>query len=181
MSLEEDSKGRNWRPHRDPTGRFSTGVPSFDELLGGGFRHGGVVLVNADVTIGPEDLHGLLTPTWLNFLLQSRGLLAVLPARQSPEGFRKLLLEHTTRRLFDSRVRVIEYVGEGGPHAPYIVHAKHSLDPPSKKGREEAMVLMSRAERAVRGARGRPYVEYSALETLETLVGSEMYSRMVRV
>lgn len=167
-----------WHPRTDPEGRFSTGIPDFDRLLDGGPRRGSIALFSPDGSIGTPDLHLLLTPIWLNFLHQSRGILAILPARESPGGFREDLLRFTTRRLFDSRVRVVDYVGEAEP-APYVVPLVESIRARSTpKDTRIAMERMEGAERAVRGARGRPILEWNALEVLETLVGIERASKM---
>ena len=171
-------EGHRWEPLTDPEGRFSTGIPDFDRVLEGGPRRGSFALFNVDSSVGTSELHLLLTPIWLNFLHRSRGILAILPARESPKGFRQSLLRYTTRRLFDSRVRVIDYVGEADP-APYVVPLMESVRTKhSEKDTRVAMDRMVGAEKAVRGARGRPFLEMNALEVMETLVGSEHASKM---
>ncbi len=160
----------SWEPTPDPEGRFSTGIRDLDRLLGGGFPRGSFSLFLVDPSVTTEDLHLLFTPTWLNFLYRSRGLLAVLPARESPREFRQSLLPVVSRRLFDSRVRVVEYVGEGDP-APYVV-SLHQVP------REAAIRKMVEAEKAVRGAVSKPFIEFTSLEVLETLMGAETASKM---
>jgi len=159
-----------WAPIQDPADTFSTGIPDFDRLMGGGYPRGSFALFLLDPSITTEDLHLLLTPAWLNFLYQSRGLLAVLPARESSKGFRQAMLSSVSRRRFDSRVRIVEYVGEGEA-APYVV-GLHQLP------KDAAMAKMVEAEKAVRGAGSKPYIEYTALEVLETLFGVQTASKM---
>lgn len=161
-----------WLPLANPTGRYSSGISDLDRLLGGGFAQGSFALFELDDLATTEELDLLFAPLWLNFLHHSRGIIAVLPARDSPQAFRGRMLRYTTRRRFDSRVRVIDYVGEGDAE-PYVV----SLVP--LKEAERAMKKMAAAERAAQGARGRSFLEFNAFETIETVAGPETASRMV--
>ena len=175
------SKTAEWEPIADPDGKFSSGIADLDRLLGGGFRRGSFSLYTLDGTFSLEELHLLFTPTWLNFLYQSRGLLAVLPAQESPSGFRARLLEHVSRRRFDSRVRIVDYVGEDD-EAPYVTSLRGSWpEGPGTKvaaRRTKSIAQMNAAEKAVQGARGRPYIELIALEIMESIAGPEKASRM---
>jgi gas vesicle operon resressor len=171
-----------WKPIRDPEDRYSTGIPDFDRLLGGGFQRGSMALFDLDETVGREEIDLLLFPTFLNLLYQSRGIIAVLPTRDSPHGFRSRLTRFVTRRRFDSRVRVIDYVGEDeGP--PYVVNLK-SMREDAKgraggpKEREKAMAKMEAAERAVQGNRKKSFLELNAFEVLDMLVGAEKATQM---
>jgi hypothetical protein len=161
-------KPAEWRPVPDSEGHYSTGIPDFDRLLGGGFRRGSYALYTIDETVGTEDLDLLLFPTFLNVLYQSRGIIAMLPSRDSPHDFRTRLTRYVTRRRFDSRVRIPEYVGEDeGP--PYVV----SLDISGPKARDRATAKMVEAEKAVRGGRKKSFLEFTAFEIFDTLMGSE--------
>ena len=60
-----------WRPVTDPERFYSTGIPDFDHLLGGGFRRGSFNAFEIDVNVGIDDYYMLFTPTFLNFLTQS--------------------------------------------------------------------------------------------------------------
>ncbi len=172
-----------WTPIPDPADRFSTGVPDFDRLLGGGFGRGTMALFLLDETVRREDLDLLLFPPLLNMLYHSRGIIAVLPARDSPHDFRARLTRYVTRRRFDSRVRVMDYVGEDeGP--PYVV----TLGEGSPLGNDErrknprvrraALAKVVTAEREAQGGRGKPFVELVAFEVFETLMGAETALRL---
>jgi gas vesicle operon resressor len=171
-----------WKPTPDPEGHFSTGIVDFDRLLGGGFERGSFALFSMDESVGLEDLDLLLFPTFLNMLYHSRGIIAVLPARDSPHGFRTRLTRHVTRRRFDSRVRIVDYVGEdGGP--PYVVNLTKSGQPPDKalqgeKARKAAIAKMEEAERVVQGGRKKPYLEFTSFEVFETLLGVDTALKM---
>ena len=167
------NKAAGWNPIPDPEGRYSTGIADFDRLLDGGFQRGSYVLYDIDETVTTEDLDLLLFPTFLNALYQSRGLIAMLPSRDSPHDFRARLTRYVTRRRFDSRVRIPEYVGEDkGP--PYVV----SLDINGPKARAKATAKMVAAEKAVQGGRKKSWLEFTAFEIFDTLMGSEAATKL---
>ena len=161
----------------DVEGRFSTGIPDLDRLLEGGVPAGATVLFSTDETVGLDDLDLLLFPAFLNSLYQSRGIMAVLPARDSPGRFREPLTRSVSRRRFDSRVRICDYVGEDEGR-PYVVALAQDRAPtldakPSPRSRKAAIAKVVAGEKAVQGNRGRAFVEYNAFEVFDTLLGSE--------
>ena len=175
-------KASGWKPIPDPEGRYSTGIIDFDRRLGGGLARGSLALFAMDETVGLEDLDLLLFPTFLNFLYQSRGMMAVLPSRDSPHGFRGRITRFVTRRRFDSRVRVIDYIGEDeGP--PYVVNLnshrglpdRHATTPTERK---VAVAKMEEAERVVQGGRKKTFLEVTAFEVFETLLGVDKALQM---
>lgn len=176
-------KGENeadgWEPMPDSDERFSSGIADFDRLLGGGFRRGSMALFAVDETVELGDLDLLLVPTYLNFLYQSRGMIAVLPSRDSPHRFRSRLTRHVTRRRFDSRVRIVDYAGED-EGLSYVVNIRAPLDGPSSdpKVRDRAIAQMVAAEKAVRGSRKKPFLELTSMEVFDTLLGTETALRM---
>ena len=178
-----DLKPRGWKPIPDPDGRYSSGIADFDRLLGGGFRRGSLALMTTDETVTTEDLDLLLFPTFLNTLYHSRGIMAILPARDSPRGFRSRLTRYVTRRRFDSRVRIMDYVGEDeGP--PYVVTLKSNRPeatghpPATEKEKMAAIAKVVKAEAAVQGSRHKTFLELTAFETFETLMGADPALRM---
>lgn len=184
--MREPGNGRSepagWKPIQDPDSLYSSGIPDFDRLLGGGFSRGSLALFSLDETVGLEDLDLLLFPTFLNFLYQSRGILAVLPARDSPHGFRSRLTRFATRRRFDSRVRVLDYVGED-EGLSYVVYLESTQSNPhpkasARKEKERAIAKVVAAERVVQGGRKNPFIELVAFEVLDTLVGTEKALQM---
>jgi hypothetical protein len=163
-----------WTPIPDPEGRYSTGIPDFDRLLGGGLRRGSTTLFSMDETVGLEDLDLLLFPTFLNNLHHSRGMIAVLPSRDSPADFRARLTRYVTRRRFDTRVRICDYVGED-EGTPYVVnlHWYARRLKPDPKAEKAALAKMVEAERVIRGERKKSFLELTAFEVFETLMGAE--------
>jgi hypothetical protein len=175
-------KPNGWTPTTDSEGRYSTGIPDFDRLLGGGFQRGSLALFTLDETVGLDDLDLLLFPTFLNNLYQSRGMIAMLPSRDSPHDFRARLTRFVTRRRFDTRVRVVDYVGED-LGSPYVVNLNtRGLEPRrdgrSAKERQVALAKMVEAERVVQGNRRKPFLELTAFEVFETLMGADQATRI---
>jgi hypothetical protein len=179
---KEAAGAEGWTPLPDPEDRYSTGITDFDRLLGGGFPRGSMALFGTDETVGTEDLDLLLLPTFLNLLYQSRGIVAVLPSRDSPHDFRRRLTQYVTRRRFDSRVRVVDYVGEDeGP--PYVVNLRMHPDHQKRSGKpasseQAGFAKMVQAEKAAQGNRKRSFLELHAFEVLNMLVGAEQATQM---
>ncbi len=159
-----------WRPEADPERYYSTGIPDFDRLLDGGFRRGSFNAFEIDVNVGIDDYYMLFTPTFLNFLSQSRGIIAVLAAGESYEKLRDTLVRHTPPNVFDQRVRIVDYTASETEET-YIVPMAHY-------GRDEAMQAMVVAEKAARGPQQRPFLEYTSFDTLESLMGDQVAIRM---
>ncbi|HTW56178.1 MAG TPA: gas vesicle protein GvpD P-loop domain-containing protein [Thermoplasmata archaeon] len=159
-----------WKPVSDGEKFYSTGIPDFDELLGGGFRRGSFNAFEVDVNVGIDDYYTLFAPTFLNFLAQGRGILAVLAAGESPQKLRDTLIRHVPSNVFDTRVRIPDYTVDG-TEDPYIL-------PMGRFGREEAMRAMVTAEKAVMGPDRKPFVEYQAFDTFESLMGDQVAIRM---
>ncbi len=171
-----------WNAVRDPEQQFSSGIPDFDRILGGGFRRGSLALYRMESSVSRDDVDLLVFPTVLNMLYHSRGVIAVLPSRDSPREFRSRLTRFVTRRRFDSRVRVIDYVGEDrGPK--YVVNlASASAEPfgrpKSKQALRADFSKMEGAEKAAQGHRRRPFLELYSFEVVDTLMGSEHALKM---
>ena len=153
-------------------------------MLGGGLPRGGLALFEVDHSVSPSDRALLLTPTLLNFLYQSRGVLAVLSSRESPAGFRADLTRWVSRRRFDTRVRVVVYAGGEDAETPYVVDLSKGLgnQGPRKEGStargRKHMAMMVTAEKAVKGARAKPFVEMVSFEIADMLFGSDVAGRM---
>ncbi len=173
---------KGWKPIPDPEGCYSTGIADLDRLLGGGFHRGSTALLSMDESVGVADLDLLLFPTFLNILYQSRGIVAILPSRDSPHDFRARLTRFVTRRRFDSRVRICDYAGED-EGSPYVVSLNSGGWGPkgrsrSPKEKERALAKMVDAEKAVRGSRKKTFLELTAFEVFDTLIGSEEATRL---
>ena len=162
--------GQPWHPVSDSEGVYSTGVPDFDALLGGGFRRGSFNAFEVDVNVGIDDYYMLFTPTFLNFLGHSRGIIAVLAAGESPGKLRETLTRHVPSHVFDTRVRIADYTARETEES-YIV-------PMAGYGRDEAVRAMTTAEKSARGPEQKPFLEYTAFDTFESLMGDQVAIRM---
>ncbi len=159
-----------WKPFPDPERYYSTGIPDFDTLLGGGFRRGSFNAFEVDVNVGIDDYYMLFMPTFLNFLSQGRGMIAVLAAGESPDKLRDALVRHISPNQFDTRVRIADYTAQE-TEDPYIL-------PMARYNREEAIKAMVSAEKAVAGPDRKPFMEYTAFDTFESLMGDQVAIRM---
>ncbi len=160
----------SWTPFPDPERFYSTGIPDFDRLLGGGLRRGSFNAFEVDVNVGIDDYYMLFTPTFLNFLAQGRGMIGVLAAGESPEKLRESLIRYVQPNHFDTRVRIPDYtIAE--TEDPYIL-------PMARYGRDEALRAMVTAEKAAAGPDRKPFIEYMAFDTFESLMGDQVAIRM---
>lgn len=164
------SSSQGWSPVPDPERFYSTGIPDFDHLLGGGYRRGSFNAFEIDVNVGIDDYYMLFLPTFLNFLTHSRGMIAILAAGESHDKLRGSITHNTPAHLFDTRVRIADYTASETEES-YIV-------PMARFGRDEAMKAMVAAERAARGPEQKPILEYTAFDTLESLMGDQAAIRM---
>ncbi|MCI4334700.1 MAG: hypothetical protein L3K04_03620 [Thermoplasmata archaeon] len=164
------SPSQGWSPVPDPERFYSTGIPDFDHLLGGGYRRGSFNAFEIDVNVGIDDYYMLFLPTFLNFLTHSRGMIAILAAGESHDKLRSSITHNTPAHLFDTRVRIADYTASETEES-YIV-------PMARFGRDEAMKAMVAAERAARGPEQKPILEYTAFDTLESLMGDQAAIRM---
>jgi hypothetical protein len=164
------SQPQLWRPVADAERHYSTGIPDFDQLLGGGYRRGSFNAFEIDVNVGIDDYYMLFLPTFLNFLTQSRGMIAILAAGESHEKLRESIAKSSPPHLFDTRVRIADYTASETEQT-YIV-------PMARFGRDEAMRAMVTAEKAARGPEQKPILEYTAFDTLESLMGDQAAIRM---
>ena len=159
-----------WKPLPDPERYYSTGIPDFDALLGGGLRRGSFNAFEVDVNVGIDDYYLLFAPAFLNFLSQGRGIIAVLAAGDSPQRLRETLVRHVPPAQFDTRVRVPDYTANE-TEEPYIL-------PMARFGRDESLRAMVGAEKAVAGPDRKPFIEYMGFDTFESLMGDQVAIRM---
>jgi len=66
-----------FRPRPDPEGYFSTGSRDLDEVLGGGYPRGSLVLIEVDGRVSIPQYQLVMAPTVSNFKAQGRGVLIV--------------------------------------------------------------------------------------------------------
>ncbi|MEM2153249.1 MAG: ATPase domain-containing protein [Candidatus Bathyarchaeia archaeon] len=71
---------RRFEPQPDTEEYFSTGSPSLDEIIGGGYPRGSTVLLELDPRITTLQYYLVLAPTAYNFAAQGRGII-IIPTR----------------------------------------------------------------------------------------------------
>jgi KaiC/GvpD/RAD55 family RecA-like ATPase len=103
---------RRFEPMPDSSTRFSTGIKDLDEILGGGYPKGSMVLVEVDEKASMRYDYVIL-PTMWNFLAQSRGVFIIPPPgveyttirdafalggfkEEEVEGFVRIFIRETT-------------------------------------------------------------------------------------
>ncbi|HEV2315972.1 MAG TPA: gas vesicle protein GvpD P-loop domain-containing protein [Thermoplasmata archaeon] len=164
------TEAQSWHTVGDSERYYSTGIPDFDALLGGGYKKGSFNAFEIDVNVGIDDYYMLFLPTFLNFLTQGRGIIAILAAGESHEKLRESITHNSPPHLFDTRVRIADYTASETEET-YIV-------PMARFGRDDALRAMVTAEKAARGPEQKPILEYTAFDTLESLMGDQAAIRM---
>jgi len=96
-----ESFGRKHRfnPIPDTPEYFSTGNRNLDDVLGGGYRKGSMVLVEVDGKISYSQVNRLIAPTVANFLSLGRGVMVIPPGGVDVTYIVKTLTEDYGLRL----------------------------------------------------------------------------------
>ncbi len=159
-----------WVPTHDPQGRYSTGTPPLDALLGGGFPKGSTVALDLSARVRTEQTDLVRLPLIANFLALGRGLLAVLSREETPASFRERALRYVPPGKFDARVRIPDYDSRVA-REPFLLPMVHS-------DREEAQRALLTAERAIRGGNAQTtYLDLTTFDTLEVLQGPDLAAK----
>jgi KaiC/GvpD/RAD55 family RecA-like ATPase len=158
---------QSWKPYPDTVRHFSTGIPSFDAILGGGYVKGSYNAFDIDVNVSIDDYYLLFVPTILNFLTQGRGLMGILAGGEYPAHLRSSVVAHIPPAMFDNRVRIIDYTATETT-ASYVLPMGRVRD------RSDAQKALEKLERIVSGGPEKtPYIEYTAFDTLEYQLGDQ--------
>lgn len=70
-------KPQRFKPQPDTQDFYSTGAPSLDEMLGGGYPRGAPVLIEIGEGVSTLQYHLLAVPTAWNFIAQRRGVIVI--------------------------------------------------------------------------------------------------------
>ncbi|MEM2327017.1 MAG: ATPase domain-containing protein [Candidatus Bathyarchaeia archaeon] len=70
-------KPRRFEPQPDTEKYFSTGSPDLDNMLGGGYPKGSLVLIEIDEHVSTEQYHLIVFPTASNFAKHGRGIIVI--------------------------------------------------------------------------------------------------------
>lgn len=111
-----------WQPVHGARGRFSTGSPSLDALLGGGLGMGTVMVIEIEPVVPVVVSHVLMNPV-LDFLAGGRGVIVSMNAGvNSPLLSKKDLMMFLDPDVINKRLRVVEEnASQHGDARPYVV------------------------------------------------------------
>ncbi|MFH0816537.1 MAG: gas vesicle protein GvpD P-loop domain-containing protein [Methanobacteriota archaeon] len=161
-------KAGTWQVVADPAGHYSTGIADLDALLGGGYAVGSYNVLEVDENVSSEEYYMVVRPILLNFMSQQKGIVAVLTGGDHADAMRKDLTRFIPAEQFDKYVRIADYFQQR-TDMPYVM----ALARP----KEEAFKIWKQNLEHLRGAEGRPIIDYAGFDTLEYLQGGEVAIR----
>ncbi|MCS7140523.1 MAG: AAA family ATPase [Candidatus Nezhaarchaeota archaeon] len=101
---------------------FSTGSPSLDEILEGGYPRGATVLIETDEHVSLEQYSLLITPTMWNFLVQGRGVIIIPSPGVNPGTILREIEEGgLTRDEISNLLRICIKEYPGISSEPYLI------------------------------------------------------------
>jgi len=108
--LKPVEKQVQFQPIPDPPGRFSTGTPDLDAMLGGGIPRGSTVLLEKDEKTSRAEYDFLMAPLAMNFAAQGRGVL-ILPSVLFDYGaVREMVLSYgLSEKVFQSQIVLLDH------------------------------------------------------------------------
>jgi KaiC/GvpD/RAD55 family RecA-like ATPase len=162
---------KKWEPRSDPEGFYSTGIPDFDTLLGGGFRRGSYHVFEVSEDVTNEDYFAIIRPILLNFIAQGRALFSLLSGGDHPETLRNDLIRFIDPETFDSKVRIPDYFLQESKEK-YVMAL-------GGKTAQENLKLWMEAMQVLRGPKNRPIIEFTGFDTLEYIRGGDVAVKML--
>ena len=158
-----------WDPIPDPPGKYSTGTPDLDVLLGGGFRKGSYNVLELDPHVSLDDFYLLMRPIWMNFTMHGRGIVGVLVGGDTPDHIMKdatrFLGEEKAFELAEKHIRIVDYFSEEDDR-PFVM-------PMAGKDTDEIIEMYTENISKLRGD-GRPLMDYVGFDTIEYLRGDDI-------
>lgn len=125
FKAETIEKPKKFQPILDLPGRFSTGVPEFDQLLGSGFPRGASVLLEVGEHITTLQYHLIVSPTGWNFLAKGSAVIVVPSSGVDYNIVKERVLEAGfTEDEINSLLRVCVQESLEIPDLPYIAKFK---------------------------------------------------------
>ncbi|MEM2673385.1 MAG: ATPase domain-containing protein [Candidatus Bathyarchaeia archaeon] len=153
-------KPRRFQPQPDTEGLFSSGSPSLDEMLGGGYPRGSAVLIEIDEHVSTLQYHLIVSPTAWNFITSGRGVIVIPSAGVDHNLVIKRAEEaHLTEDEINTLLRVCVKDYPGIKSEPYVVAFKgESISEDYAKYLEVERELMERT--------GQPVLRITGADTL---------------
>jgi KaiC/GvpD/RAD55 family RecA-like ATPase len=160
---------------RDSPGKFSTGIPDLDGMLGGGYPKGACVLFEVAEKVSSEEYLALSLPAAINSLTQGRGVLAIPCPGMDAEAIGKTALGvyGVTEEEVNSLLRVCELSAVSkDKRKPYGV----GFD---GKDVETDYREWLRVEDGLVRETGQPVLTMTGLDTLTNLYGVDACERLL--
>ena len=162
-----------WREIADPPGMYSTGIPDFDNILGGGYKHGSYNAVELDPNVSLKDFYLIIRPIWMNFVAHDRGIVAVPVGGDTPDHIMKdasiFFGEDKAHNLADKYVRIIDYFSDED-NRTFVL-------PMAGKDTDDIIEMYTENLRQVRGENNTPIMDYVGFDTIEYLRGDNIAIR----
>ena len=110
---------RKFKPSKDTPTHFSSGIKELDEILGGGFPRGSIILLEVEDNVPRGGVSSILNPIRLNFVNNGNGVFCVPSAGLSGEYVKESLKPFAEKSLFDKNLQIAEF-GEA-PQKPNLI------------------------------------------------------------
>jgi KaiC/GvpD/RAD55 family RecA-like ATPase len=162
------TKPVQWNPLTDDEEKYSTGTPALDTLLSGGFTKGSYNVIEVGNDVSTEEYYSILRPILLNFLGHGRGAIAVLTGGEHADALRNDLVRFMDPGAFNRLMHIADYfIQKVDDSKPYIM-------PLGTRNKEEAIRIWQSVYKQLRGAEGRPIMDFAGFDTLEYLRGGDV-------
>jgi hypothetical protein len=157
---------RRFQPIPDSKTHFSTGSKDLDDVLGGGYPRGSLILYEIDNNVSMLEWELLLCSTMANFMAQGRGG-TIFPAGGIDADIAAnamMDLYSFTLEEVNSLLRVQELTTAPSSEKPYrsLIQGKNA---------EEDILKLMDSVRELKEKTGKPVIYYISLDTAETLWG----------
>jgi len=160
-------EARIFEPIPDSETHFSTGIPSLDKALHGGYPRCSVILLEIGPNLSMTNYHLLIAPTAANFLAQNRGVMITPTIGVDADYTLKVSRAYGFGEEIYNLLRVVEYSTlTQGQSKPYILTVE-------AKTLKEGYSLWRKAQDELREKTGQPVLEIFGVDTLESTFGEE--------
>ena len=156
-----------FRPTPDPPKKFSTGSEDLDNLLGGGFPEGSLVLFEVGEPVSTSQYHLILSPTPWNFLANGRAVMIIPSAGVDHNIIKERCMEAKfTDDELNRLLRVCIPESFDVPKEPYIATFK------TKNIKEDYQKYL-KIEEELMATTGQPVLRITGADSLIAYYGKE--------
>ncbi len=144
--------------------KISTGIPDFDDVLGGGYQKGSFNLFEITSGVG-DSFYSLILPTFINHLNIGRGLLSIPTEGTSVETEKRMISPFTGESKFHAQFKGFEIRDMKGRMPAYI-------DPLTGNIYKD-MDIFHKSKSEMMNHCGSPLLDYIGLDSMEYNYGWE--------